>query len=41
MPVMGYFTKQEQDAMLQEFYEFDRNLVHATYRGIIERMERT
>ena len=41
MPAMGYFTKQEQDAMLQEFYEFDRNLIHATYRGFIERMERT
>jgi hemerythrin-like domain-containing protein len=40
MPAMGYFTKQEQDAMLQEFYEFDRNLIHATYRGVIERMER-
>ena len=39
MPVMGYFNKQEQDAMLQEFYEFDRNLIHATYRSIIERME--
>ncbi len=40
LPVMGYLTKQEQDAMLQEFYEFDRNLIHATYRGVIERMER-
>jgi hemerythrin-like domain-containing protein len=39
LPVMGYFTTQEQDAMLQEFYEFDRNLIHATYRGLIERME--
>jgi hemerythrin-like domain-containing protein len=39
MPVMSYLTKQEQDAMLQEFYEFDRNLIHSTYRGIIERME--
>ncbi len=41
MPAMGYFTKQEQDAMLQEFYEFDRNLIHSAYKGIIERMERT
>jgi len=41
MPVMGYFTKQEQDAMLKEFYEFDRNLIHSTYRSIIERMEST
>jgi len=41
MPVMDYFSKQEQDAMLQEFYEFDRNLIHATYRRIVERMEST
>ena len=41
MPVMSYFNKQEQETMLQEFYEFDRNLIHATYRGIIERMEST
>jgi hemerythrin-like domain-containing protein len=39
MPVMGYLTKQEQHMMLQEFYEFDRNLVHTTYRGIVERLE--
>jgi hemerythrin-like domain-containing protein len=39
LPVMSYFTRQEQDAMLEEFYEFDRNLIHATYRGIVERME--
>ena len=41
MPVMSYFSKQEQDAMLQEFYEFDRNLIHSTYRSIIERTEST
>ncbi len=41
LPVMTYFTKEEQDAMLREFYEFDRNLIHATYRGIVEKMERT
>jgi hemerythrin-like domain-containing protein len=39
IPVMGYLNKGEQDAMLQEFYEFDRNLIHATYRGMVERME--
>jgi hemerythrin-like domain-containing protein len=39
MPVMSYFTKQEQDAMLQEMYEFDKNLIHSVYRGVIERLD--
>ena len=40
MPVMSYFTKQEQDAMLQEMYEFDKNLIHSVYRGVVERIEK-
>jgi hemerythrin-like domain-containing protein len=39
MPVMSYFTRQEQDAMLQEMYEFDKNLIHSVYGGIVERLE--
>ena len=39
MPVMSYFTRQEQDAMLQEMYEFDKNLIHSVYRGVVERLE--
>ncbi len=39
MPVMAYFTKQEQDALLQEMYEFDRTLVHSMYRIVVERLE--
>ena len=38
-PVMSYFTKQDQDAMLQEMYEFDKNLIHSVYRGVVERLE--
>jgi len=37
-PVMGYFTPQEQDAMLQEFYEFDRNMIHEKYGAIVEKV---
>ncbi|WXG44085.1 MAG: hemerythrin domain-containing protein [Promethearchaeati archaeon SRVP18_Atabeyarchaeia-1] len=38
-PILDYFTKQEQDAMLQEFWEFDRKLIHEKYQKIVERFE--
>ena len=38
-PCMEYFTKEEQDRMLKEFYEFDRNMIHEKYRNIIDRIE--
>ena len=38
IPSMDYFTKQEQDNMLQEFWEFDRNMIHEKYREVVERM---
>ena len=38
-PVLDYFTKQEQDAMLQEFWEFDRKLIHEKYQKVVERFE--
>ncbi len=41
MPAMEYFTKPEQDAMLQEFYDFDRTLLHSTYRNVLERIEKS
>ena len=37
MPVMDYFTNEEKDAMLKEGFEFDRSLIHAKYRDIVER----
>ena len=40
-PCMDYFTRQEQDVMLQEFWEFDRNLIYEEYRGIVEKMEKS
>ncbi len=39
IPCMEYFTKQEQDLMLQEFYEFDRRLIHDRYRTVVENLE--
>ena len=38
-PGMEYFTKEEQDRMLKEFYEFDRNMIHEKYRNIVDRIE--
>jgi hypothetical protein len=38
---MDYFSKQEQADMLQEFWEFDRKMIHEKYENIIERLEGT
>ena len=39
IPVMEYFSKNEQDAMLKEGYEFDKKLIHETYQNIVKRFE--
>jgi hemerythrin-like domain-containing protein len=39
IPCMEYFSRQEQDQMLEAFGEFDRTLIHEKYRSIIERFE--
>jgi hemerythrin-like domain-containing protein len=39
-PILDYFTKQEQDAMLQEFWEFDRKLIHEKYQQVVEKLTR-
>lgn len=39
MPVMGYFTDSEKDAMLKEGYAFDQNLIHEKYRDVVEEFE--
>jgi hemerythrin-like domain-containing protein len=38
-PVMEYFSKEEQDAMLREFWEFDRNMIHEKYRKLVDGLE--
>jgi len=37
---MKYFSKQEQATMLNEFWEFDRKLVHEKYRTLVEEIEK-
>ncbi|MBN2517383.1 MAG: hemerythrin domain-containing protein [Candidatus Altiarchaeota archaeon] len=41
MPSMEYFNKEEQEAMLQEFYAFDRNMIHERYGWVVGGLEQT
>jgi len=38
-PSMDYFKPYEQEAMLQEFYEFDRKLIHEKYSKVLDEMK--
>jgi hemerythrin-like domain-containing protein len=40
IPAMGYFTSQELDGMLRQFYEFDRTLIHEKYRMLVEKIKK-
>ncbi|HUH66625.1 MAG TPA: hemerythrin domain-containing protein [Syntrophales bacterium] len=40
-PCMDYFTKEEQDAMLREFYEFDRKMIHEKYTKLVQGLKRS
>jgi hemerythrin-like domain-containing protein len=40
-PVMEYFSKEEQDAMLAGFYEFDRNMIHEKYNKVADAVEKS
>jgi hemerythrin-like domain-containing protein len=35
----GYFSEQEDQAMLNEFWEFDRKMIHEKYISLIESFE--
>jgi len=39
IPVMKYFTKEEQDKMLHEFWDFDKTLIHEKYEKVIENLQ--
>jgi hemerythrin-like domain-containing protein len=39
VPCMQYFSRREQDEMLEEFWEFDRGLIHEKYRSIVGQLE--
>ncbi len=40
-PSLEYFNEPEQDKMLQEFWEFDRKLIHEKYKKIVEETEKS
>jgi hemerythrin-like domain-containing protein len=35
-PCLDYFSREEQDKMLQEFWEFDRRMIHEKYAKLVE-----
>ncbi|MDD4985961.1 MAG: hemerythrin domain-containing protein [Dehalococcoidales bacterium] len=39
-PCLEYLSKAEQDAMLDEFWEFDRKLIHEKYQKTVEELEK-
>jgi len=39
-PSMSYFTGQEQEAMLNEFWDFDRKIVHEHYAKVLDELEK-
>jgi hemerythrin-like domain-containing protein len=39
-PCLEYLSKQEQVGMLQEFWEFDRKMIHERYQTVVEEMEK-
>jgi len=38
LPCMDYFSRKERDDMLEEFWEFDRMLIHKKYSEIVKQM---
>lgn len=39
IPCMDYFSGKEKEAMLEEFREFDRKLIHDKYLKVVEELE--
>ncbi|UCE28447.1 MAG: hemerythrin domain-containing protein [Candidatus Coatesbacteria bacterium] len=39
LPAMDYFTAEEQAEMLRESEEFDANMIHAKYDGVVAELE--
>jgi hemerythrin-like domain-containing protein len=39
-PSMEYITPEEREAMLEEFWDFDRKIIHEHYAKVLEGLER-
>jgi hypothetical protein len=37
---MEYFSSKERDVMLQEFFDFDKNIIHEHYSDLVEKQEK-
>jgi hemerythrin-like domain-containing protein len=37
---MNYLSAQEQQSMLEEFWEFDRKMIHEKYKSVVETLEK-
>jgi hemerythrin-like domain-containing protein len=35
-PILEYFSREEQDKMIQEFWDFDRQMIHEKYTKLVE-----
>ncbi len=38
-PIMNYYSAQDQEAMLREFYAFDGKMIHKKYQNLVESLE--
>ncbi len=38
---MEYFTKEELNTILQEFWDFDRKMIHEKYQKVVDTIEKT
>lgn len=39
IPVMDYFSQEEQDKMLDEFWGFDKKLIHEKYEKLLDELK--
>jgi len=39
LAAMKYLSRQEQEAMLQEMWTFDRSMIHQKYRAVVEELQ--
>jgi hemerythrin-like domain-containing protein len=40
LPCMDYFSNDERERMLADFREFDRDMIHAKYKGVVEEWQK-
>jgi hypothetical protein len=36
---MTYFSESEQQSMLDEFWEFDKKMIHVKYKSVVDSFE--